>query len=86
MGGIWKWVPYTGSIVIRPRSDVAPIRRVSNRLDRVGMPLERLANCGTSLSIPGSNGAIEGSRGDVASIKRVSNGPYRGSVPLERIA
>src|SRR5258706_16000906 len=83
-GSRWKCVPHTGSVVTRPRNDVLPVRRVSNRLDLVGMPLERLAGCNTSLSIPDSNGVVAGSGDDVAPIGRVGNGQHRASVPLER--
>src|SRR5258706_353958 len=82
-GSRWRCVPYASSVATRPRNDVLPIRKVSNRLD---MPLERLAGCSTSLGMTGSNGAIEGSGDDVAPIGRVGNGPHRVSVPLERIA
>src|SRR5258706_10410147 len=82
-GSRWRCVPYASSVATRPRNDVLPIRKVSNRLD---MPLERLAGCSTSLGIPGSNGAVVGSGDDVAPIMRVSNGRHPESVPLERIA
>src|SRR5258706_561676 len=85
-GSRWKCVPHTDSVVTRPRNNVLPVRRVSNRLDRVGMPRERLAGRSTSLGIPGSNGAIVGSGDDVAPIGRVGNGHHQVSVPLERIA
>src|SRR5258706_10872254 len=85
-GGRWKCVPHTDSFFTRPRNDVLPVRRVSNRLDHVGMPLERLAGRSTSLGIPDSNGAIVGSGNDVAPIGRVGNGLHHARVPLERIA
>src|SRR5258706_12427382 len=85
-GSRWKCVPHTGSVVTRPRNDVLPVRSVSNRLDRVGMPLERLSSCSTGLSIPGSNGVIVGSGDDVAPIGRVSNVRHPAIVPLERLA
>src|SRR5258706_3341610 len=49
------------------------------------MLLERIADWGTSLSIPDSNGVIVGSGDDVASIGRVGNGRHQASVPLERL-
>src|SRR5258706_15784904 len=82
-GSRWKCVPHTGSVVTRPRNDVLPVRRVSNRLDLLGMALERLAGCSTGLSIPDSNGAIVGSGDDVAPIGRVSNGRQERKGPLE---
>src|SRR5258706_11952 len=83
---IWKCAQYTGSAVIRPRNDVLPLRGVCNRLDRVSVPPERIANWSMCLSIPDSNGAVTGSGDDVLPIGRVSNGQHQGSVPLERIA
>src|SRR5258706_392203 len=83
---IWKCVQYTGSVVIRPRNDVLPVRGVCNRLDRVSMPPGRLSSCGTSLGIPDSNGAVGGPGDDVPPIGRVCNGQDRVSVPLERMA
>src|SRR5258706_13916564 len=85
-GSRWKCVPHTGSVVTRPRNDVLPVRGVSNRPDRVGMPLERLSGCSISLSIPDSNGTIKGSGDDVAPIGRVGNGQNGARVPLERKA
>src|SRR5260370_1035629 len=82
-GSGWKCVPRTGSVVTRSRNDVLPVRRVSNRLNGVGMPLERLTDCGTSLGIPDSNGVVTGSGDDVAPIGRVSNGRHPVNVPLE---
>src|SRR5258706_9371070 len=85
-GSRCKCVPHTGSVVTRPRNDVLPVRRVSNRLDLLGMALERLAGCSTGLSIPDSNGVIVGSGDDVAPIGRASNRRHAVSVPLERLA
>src|SRR5258706_15156824 len=84
-GSIWKCVPNMGGAVTGPRNDVLPIRRVSVRLERLGMPLERLAGCSTSLSNPVSNGMIIRSGDDVAPIGRVRNGRHQVSVPLKRI-
>src|SRR5258706_14969867 len=83
-GSRWKCVPRTGGVVTRPRNGVLRVRRVSNRLDRVGIPLERLAGCSTSLSIPGSNGVVVGSGDDVAPIGRVSNRRQQLKMALER--
>src|SRR5258708_7778487 len=85
-GSKWKCIPHTGSVVTRPRSDVLPVRRESNGLHGVGVPLERIAGCGTSIGIPGSNGAVDGSGDDVAPIGRVSNGRHAANVPLEGTA
>ena len=49
------------------------IGRVSNRQYPVSVPLKRIPDWGTSLSIPDSNGAIGGSRDNVMPIGRVSN-------------
>lgn len=72
-----------GDVVIRPRSDVLPVRRVRNGLHRVSMPFERIADCITSLGNPDSNGAVAGSGDEVPPIGRVSKGV---GMPLERIA
>src|SRR5258706_102967 len=85
-GSRWKCVPHTDSFVTRPRNDVLPVRRVSNRLDQVGMPRERLAGRSTSLSIPDSNGVIPGSGDDVAPIGRVGNGLHPPIMPRKRLA
>ncbi len=50
------------------------------------MPLKRIAHWSTSLSIPDSNGAVEGSGDDVPPIGRVSHGQHPVSVPLKGIA
>src|SRR5258706_12033334 len=84
-GSRWKCVPHTGSVVTRPRNDVLPVRRASNRLDRAGMPLEKIAYCGTSIGIPDSNGLIVGSGDDVAPIGRVGNGQHRVTQPRTTI-
>src|SRR5258706_14313936 len=47
---------------------------------------DRVASCSMSLSIPDSNGAIEGSGDDVLPLGRVSNGQHPISVPMEGIA
>src|SRR5258706_238691 len=49
-------------------------------------PMSRVADCGTSLGIPDSNGVITGSGDDVVPIGGVGNGPHPVSVPLERTA
>src|SRR5258706_14991442 len=80
---IWKCVQYTGSVVIRPRNDVLPIRGVCNRLDRVSMPPGRLSSCFTSHGIPDSNSVVEGSGDDLPPIRRGSNRPHVVNVPLK---
>src|SRR5260370_1329053 len=49
------------------------------------MPLQRLTNCGASLGIPDSNGAVIRSGDDVPSVRRVSNGLHVFGVPLQRL-
>ena len=61
-------------LVVRPRNDMLPVRRVSSRPHCVSMPLERLADSSTSLGIPDSNGAVGRSGDDALPVGRVSNG------------
>src|SRR5258706_13495198 len=82
----WKCAQHTGSVVTRTRNDELAVRRVSNRLDREGMPLERIADCGTSLGIPDSNGVIVGFGGAAGRIGRESTGGDPSIKQLERIA
>ena len=65
-----------GSVAIRRRNKVLPVRGVCNRLDRVSILPKRLASCSVSLSILDSNGVVIGSGDDALPIGRVSNGQY----------
>src|SRR5258706_3626255 len=68
--------------VTRSRYDGPPIRRASNSPHPVSMPLEGLADCSTSLSIPDSNGPIYRSGHDFPPVGRVNNRPNTLGMPL----
>ena len=80
-GKIWKYIPHTGSVIKKPRSNVPLMRRVMSRLDRVGIRLIQLSGFGIHLRIPDSNGGVSGCGDNAPPIGSTRDRPHQVSVP-----
>ena len=72
-GGTSPGIPNSNGAIRGSIEDIPPVRRVSKRLHRQSVSLERIANWSTTLVIPDSNSAVLRSGGDIPPIGRVSH-------------